>query len=394
MTTDLTEKQKLRRWHLVLGTPDSSEVLSVTDKRLNDALSALYGDGSDTQKQAGLGRSAPKVAKWLGDIREFFPTPVVQVVQQDAFNRLGLKQMLLEPEFLAAMQADVHLVADLISLRSAMPQKTIETARQVVKKVVDELLKKLEQKTAEAIRGAVNKSKRTYRPRFNDIDWGRTISANLRHYQAEHQTIVAEKLIGFMRQQRRQVDLDEVVLCVDQSGSMASSVVYSSIFAAVMASIPAVQTKLVCFDTAIFDLTDELADPVSVLFGVQLGGGTDINQAVAYCAQKIERPSKTHLILITDLYEGGNEKELIGRIGHLVKQGVNVITLLALSDDGRPMYDDKLAKVFANMGVPVFACTPDQFPDLMATALKREDVLTWAANQDIKAVRAEQTVQN
>lgn len=394
MTTDLTEKQKLRRWHLVLGTPDSSEVLSVTDKRLNDALSALYGDGSDTQKQAGLGRSAPKVAKWLGDIREFFPTPVVQVVQQDAFNRLGLKQMLLEPEFLAAMEADVHLVADLISLRSAMPQKTIETARQVVKKVVDELLKKLEQKTAEAIRGAVNKSKRTYRPRFNDIDWGRTISANLRHYQAEHQTIVAEKLIGFMRQQRRQVDLDEVVLCVDQSGSMASSVVYSSIFAAVMASIPAVQTKLVCFDTAIFDLTDELADPVSVLFGVQLGGGTDINQAVAYCAQKIERPSKTHLILITDLYEGGNEKELIGRIGHLVKQGVNVITLLALSDDGRPMYDDKLAKVFANMGVPVFACTPDQFPDLMAIALKREDVLTWAANQDIKAVRAEQTVQN
>lgn len=394
MTTDLTEKQKLRRWHLVLGTPDSSEVLSVTDKRLNDTLSALYGDGSDTQKQAGLGRSAPKVAKWLGDIREFFPTPVVQVVQQDAFNRLGLKQMLLEPEFLAAMEADVHLVADLISLRSAMPQKTIETARQVVKKVVDELLKKLEQKTAEAIRGAVNKSKRTYRPRFNDIDWGRTISANLRHYQAEHQTIVAEKLIGFMRQQRRQVDLDEVVLCVDQSGSMASSVVYSSIFAAVMASIPAVQTKLVCFDTAIFDLTDELADPVSVLFGVQLGGGTDINQAVAYCAQKIERPSKTHLILITDLYEGGNEKELIGRIGHLVKQGVNIITLLALSDDGRPMYDDKLAKVFANMGVPVFACTPDQFPDLMATALKREDVLTWAANQDIKAVRAEQTVQN
>lgn len=394
MTTDLTEKQKLRRWHLVLGTPDSSEALSVTDKRLNDALSALYGDGSDTQKQAGLGRSAPKVAKWLGDIREFFPTPVVQVVQQDAFNRLGLKQMLLEPEFLAAMEADVHLVADLISLRSAMPQKTIETARQVVKKVVDELLKKLEQKTAEAIRGAVNKSKRTYRPRFNDIDWGRTISANLRHYQAEHQTIVAEKLIGFMRQQRRQVDLDEVVLCVDQSGSMASSVVYSSIFAAVMASIPAVQTKLVCFDTAIFDLTDELADPVSVLFGVQLGGGTDINQAVAYCAQKIERPGKTHLILITDLYEGGNEKELIGRIGHLVKQGVNVITLLALSDDGRPMYDDKLAKVFANMGVPVFACTPDQFPDLMATALKREDVLTWAANQDIKAVRAEQTVQN
>ncbi|MDO4700144.1 MAG: VWA domain-containing protein [Moraxella sp.] len=385
------ESEKYRRWHLVLGTLDENNVLSASDKRLSEALSALYGDGEASQKgRGGLGRSAPKIAKWLGDIREFFPSSVVQVIQKDAFERLGLKQMLLEPEFLAAMQADVHLVADLVSLRSAMPEKTLETARQVIKKVVDELMKKLEQKTSEAIRGAVNKSKRTYRPRFNDIDWGRTISANLRHYQADYRTVIPEKLIGFARQQRRLTDLDEVILCVDQSGSMATSVVYSAIFAAVMASIPAVKTKLVCFDTAIVDLTDELADPVAVLFGVQLGGGTDINQAVAYCANKIERPSKTHLILITDLYEGGDEKALIGRVANLVKQGVNVITLLALSDDGRPSYDDNLAKTFANMGLPVFACTPERFPDLMATALKREDILAWASNQDIKAVRAEQ----
>ena len=383
------DTQKIRRWHLILGTDDTQDVLSARDKQLNKALGALYGDGS---QKAGLGRSAPKVAKWLGDIREFFPSSVVQVVQKDAFERLGLKQMLLEPEFLAAMEADVHLVADLVSLRSAMPDKTIETARQVIKKVVDELMQKLEQKTTEAIKGAVNKSKRTYRPRFNDIDWGRTIGANLRHYQADHQTIIPEKLIGFMRQQKRQADLDEVILCVDQSGSMATSVVYSSIFAAVMASIPAVKTKLVCFDTAVIDLTDELADPVSVLFGVQLGGGTDINQAVAYCADKIEKPAKTHLILITDLYEGGNEKELIGRVANLIKQGVNVITLLALSDDGRPIYDDNLAKIFANMGCPVFACTPDKFPDMMATALKREDVLAWASDQKIKTVRADQAV--
>lgn len=395
MNTQLLEQEKSRRWQLILGGDDEHFTgLSERDLRLSQALTALYGDGGDDNrdKKGGLGRSAPKVAKWLGDIREFFPSSVVQVVQKDAFERLGLKQMLFEPEFLAAMEADVHLVADLVSLRSAMPEKTIDTARQVIKKVVDELMKKLESKTAEAIRGAVNKSKRTYRPRFNDIDWGRTISANLRHYQAEHQTIIPEKLVGFMRQQRRLTDLDEVILCVDQSGSMATSVVYSAIFAAVMASIPAVQTKLVCFDTVVVDLTDDLADPVSVLFGVQLGGGTDINQAVAYCANKIERPSQTHLILITDLYEGGNEKELIGRVANLIKQGVNVITLLALSDDGRPSYDESLAKVFANMGAPVFACTPDQFPDLMATALKREDVLAWASDQDIKAVRSDTAV--
>lgn len=383
------EMETARRLHLVFGV-DSEDVLGENDRRLSAALSALYDTPSDTgtsRRRAGLGRSAPKVSRWLGDIREFFPSSVVQIIQRDAFDRLGLKEMLMEPEFLAAIEADVHLVADLMSLRSVMPEKTMETARQVVRKVVDELMQKLERRTAEAIRGAINRSKRTHRPRHNDIDWPRTIAANLRHYQADYQTIVPEKLIGFMRHQRRLADLDEVILCVDQSGSMASSVVYSSIFAAVMASIPAVRTRLVCFDTAIVDLTDDLADPVSVLFGIQLGGGTDINQAIAYCEKQIERPGKTHLILVTDLYEGGNASELRQRVAGLIRQNVNVITLLALSDEGRPGYDHAMAASFAALGSPVFACTPDQFPDLMAAALRREDVLAWAAGQDIKAVR-------
>ncbi|MCG9760939.1 VWA domain-containing protein [Pseudoalteromonas sp. S4498] len=384
-----SEAEKDRRWRLVLGAdPEENDGLSESDKRLNAALSAVYGSSESAKGRGSLSRSAPKVSQWLGDIRSFFPTSVVQVVQKDAFERLGLKQMLMEPEFLSAIEADVHLVADLVSLRSVMPEKTVDTARQVIQKVVDELMQRLEQKTSESIRGAINKSKKTFRPRFNDIDWHRTIHANLRHYQRDYNTIVPEKLVGFMRQQRRITDLDEVILCVDQSGSMATSVVYSSIFAAVMASIPAVKTQLVCFDTAVIDMTEELQDPVSVLFGVQLGGGTDINQAVAYCEEKIERPSKTHLILITDLFEGGDEKALKARVANLIRQDVNVITLLALSDDGKPAYDSTMAADFAAIGSPVFACTPDQFPELMATALKREDVLAWAANQDIKTVRA------
>ena len=381
--------EKSRRWQLALGVDDDQQgTLNDRDKRLSGALSALYNAEQSTARGRGsLSRSAPKISKWLGDIREFFPVPIVQVVQRDAFERLGLKEMLMEPEFLAAIEADVHLVADLVSLRSVMPEKTLDTARHVIEKVVNQLLAKLEQKTTEAIRGAVNKSKRSFRPRFSDIDWPRTINANLRHYQPKYNTIVPEKLIGFMRQQRRLADLDEVILCVDQSGSMATSVVYSSIFAAVMASIPAVKTKLICFDTSILDLTEDLADPVSVLFGVQLGGGTDINQAIAYCEKQIEHPSKTHLLLISDLYEGGDASQLKQRIAQLIKQDVNVITLLALSDDGRPAYDSDMASEFATLGSPVFACTPDQFPDLMATALKREDVMAWAAEQDIKAIR-------
>ncbi len=375
--------ERKRRWSLALGGEDGE--LTETDRRMSLALDALYDEG--VPKTAGLGGSAPRVARWLGDIREFFPAPVVQVIQKDAFDRKGLRQMLLQPEFLATVEADVHLVADLISLRKVMPDKTIETARQVISKVVADLMERLEARMTEAIRGALDRSQRTSRPRFADIDWPRTVRANLSHYQADLQTVIPERLVGFRRRQRRQADLDEVVLCVDQSGSMATSVVYSSIFAAVMASLPAVKTRLVCFDTAIVDLTDDLADPVQVLFGVQLGGGTDINRAIAYCEDQIERPSKTHLVLISDLFEGGNAEELLGRIARLVAAGVNVIALLALTDTGRPGYDPKNAEAFAALGVPVFACTPDQFPALMAAALRRQDIAAWAAAQDIKLAR-------
>jgi len=393
---------RLRRWRLALGGEDGSG-LDERDRRLDRALSGLYGPGArgwspgesdqpgrgkgrGAQRRGGLGGSAPQVARWLGDIREFFPSSVVQVMQRDAFERLGLKQMLLEPEFLAAVTPDVHLVADLVSLRSAMPEKAIATAREVVGKVVAELMSRLASRMVEAVRGALNKQRRTSRPRSSDIDWPRTIMRNLRHWQADHRTIVPERLVGYGRNARRS-NMENVVLCIDQSGSMATSVVYSSIFATVLASIPAIATKLIVFDTSVLDLSEDLGDPVEVLFGVQLGGGTDINQALAYCADLVVEPAKTHLVLVSDLMEGANAEEMLGRARALVASGVNLIALLALNDDGRPAYDARHAGALAAMGAPVFACTPDQFPDLMAAALKREDIAAWAASRDIALVQ-------
>ena len=388
-----TEEERLRRWRLAIGGDDASG-LSERDRRIDAALAGLYdagkagsgGGGAGASRRGGLGGSAPRVASWLGDIREFFPAAVVQVIQRDAFERLGLKQMLLEPEFLAALEADVHLVADLIALRSVMPEKTKTTARQVVAKVVKEIMEKLESRTAEAIRGAVDKRRRVRRPRHNDIDWSRTIRANLRLWQPDHRSIVPETLVGFGRMSKR-ANLEEVILCVDQSGSMGTSVVYSSIFAAVMASIPAIATKLVVFDTNIVDLTSELSDPIEVLFSVQLGGGTDINGALAYCERLVTEPGRTHLVLISDLYEGGIAEQMLARCRVMVAAGVNLIVLLALNDDGRPAYDAQHATLLAALGCPVFACTPHQFPELMATALKRQDIWAWAAERDIKLIR-------
>ncbi len=384
----VSEEERLRRWRLVLGGEADSACgqLSGTAAEMDQALSALYdADGKNglgqSSRKGGRGGSSPSVARWLGDIRKYFPASVVQVMQRDALERLDLRSLLLEPEMLESAHADVHLVANLIALSGVIPASTKDTARMVVRKVVNELLKKLEEPMRSAVTGALDRSQRNRRPRYSEIDWNRTIRANLRHWQEEYRTIVPQQLIGYGRKARS--PQREVVLCIDQSGSMAASVVYSSIFGAVMASLPAVATKMVVFDTAIVDLTDQLDDPVELLFGVQLGGGTDINGAVGYCQSIIREPRNTIMVLISDLYEGGVEANLLRRAAALVESGVQFITLLALSDEGAPSYDRALAAKLAALGVPSFACTPDAFPGLMAAAIRKEDINAWAAGQGL-----------
>ena len=374
-----TEPQNLRKWRLILGghqQEGTQHVLSEEDLKVDRTLEALY----DSDKSGGLGASSPNVSRWLGDIRTFFPSSVVQVMQQDALKRLNLTQMLFEKEMLENIEPDVHLVATLMTLSRVIPDKTKDTARQVVRKVVDQLIKKLAEPTRQAITGSLNRSIRNTRPRHREINWSATILKNLKHYQPDFKTIIPEQRIGYGR---KRSSLKDVILCLDQSGSMGSSVVYSGIFGSAMASIPAVKTKMVVFDTAVADLTDELDDPVDLLFGVQLGGGTDINAALTYCQQIVTRPADTVLVLITDLYEGGNPNEMRRRAAELVTAGVQLVVLLALNDDGAPSYDHYNAQFLSDLGVPVFACTPDKFPDLMAAALSKQDITLWAAREDL-----------
>lgn len=387
MTTD-----RLKRWRLLLGDPAEDSLgqsLGGDEAGMDAALAALYGDEGEgdsegQSKQGGLGSSAPKVARWLGDIRKYFPSSVVRVMQKDALERLNLKQMLLQPELLAEVEPDVHLVANLISLKNIMPGKTKDTARLVVRKVVEELEKRLANPLRQAVIGALNRATRNRRPRHKEIDWQRTIRANLKNYQPDYQSIIPETLIGFGHKRSA---LRNIILCVDQSGSMATSVVYAGIFSSVLASLPALKTDLVVFDTAVVDLTEQLADPVEILFGTQLGGGTDINRALTYCQSIVRQPHDTIVVLISDLYEGGNREEMIKRAASLVNAGVQVIALLALNDDGAPTYDHNVAAAFAELDIPAFACTPNLFPDLMAAALNRHDLNQWAAANQIVTAR-------
>jgi Mg-chelatase subunit ChlD len=374
--------ERVRRWRLVLGSeadPETGTSLSAEDRSVDASLAALYDApaGEGTQRAAGLGSSAPRVARWLGDIRQYFPSTVVQVMQRDAVERLGITRMLMEPELLGAVEPDVHLVSTLLALNEVMPEETKQTARDVVGRVVAELEARLAERTRAAVTGALDRAGRTGRPRHSDIDWDRTIRANLKHFSPALGTIVPDRLVGYAR--RNHSVQRDIVLAIDQSGSMAESVVYASLFGAVLGSIRTLRTSLVVFDTAVVDLTDQLEDPVDVLFGTQLGGGTDINRALAYCEELVTKPAETVLVLISDLYEGGIREDMLRRARSLVESGVQVIALLALADSGTPSYDAENAAALSDLGVPTFACTPDLFPDLMAAAIRHEDITDWAA---------------
>ncbi|MER7903023.1 VWA domain-containing protein [[Kitasatospora] papulosa] len=376
------DDERLRRWRMVLGAEGAEgtgRTLTGRDEAMDGALTALYDEGrkpagrSGAERAGGLGASAPSVVRWLGDIRAYFPASVVQVLQRDAMDRLGLSELLLEPEMLEALEPDVHLVGTLLSLAKAMPETTKETARAVVRKVVEDLERRLATRTRATLTGALDRSSRAGRPRPRDIDWDRTIRANLRNYvplpgREGAGTVVPERLVGYGRADRS-VKKD-VILCVDQSGSMAASIVHAAVFGAVLASMRTLETRLVVFDTAVVDLTGQLHDPVDVLFGTQLGGGTDINRALAYCQSKITRPADTVVVLVSDLREGGIREEMVERAAAMKASGVQFVTLLALSDEGAPSYDREHAAALAALGAPAFACTPDHFPEVMAAAIE------------------------
>lgn len=379
----MTDELRRERWRLVLGEPAADTLdapLGADAAGMDRTLAALY----DADRTGTLGRSSPAVARWLGDIRRYFPASVVRVMQQDAVDRLGLRRLLLEPELLGAQEPDVHLVATLLSLSELLPDETRETARHVVRRVVDDVQRRLRERIRQGVRGATARRARTRRPRPADIDWHRTIRANLRHWQPDRRVLVADHLLGHQRHARA---LHDVVLCVDQSGSMAASVVYAGIIGAVLASIPALTTRLVAFDTEVVDLTAHLVDPVDLLFGMHLGGGTDIGRALAYCAAQITRPARTTLFLLSDLYDGGEAGRAHREVAALVAAGVNVVCLLALSDDGKPAYDAGLAARLARLGVPAFGCTPDLFPELLVAAVERRDLSRWAAGHGLVVER-------
>jgi hypothetical protein len=372
----------LLRWRLVVG-PEAGEASSgafaAADAavggdprlaRIDRALDFLYGQAQE--RMGGLGASAPYVPTWLGDIRRYFPRDVVAFMEKEAIERRGLRQLLLEPETLASLEKDVALAATILSFKSLMPEETRRTARQVVAEIVEELRQRLEMQIRQAVLGALQRNRHSPMRVARNLDVRRTVREGLRHYEPSLGKIVPER-IYFYANQRRFHEWRIVVL-VDQSGSMGESVVYSAVFAAVFAGLPALDTRLVLFDTNVADVSDQLSDPVELLFGVQLGGGTDIARAVAYASGLIEQPERTILILITDLHEGGDRASLLRGLSSLREDRVRVLCVLALNDGGVASFDHALARDVAALDVPTFVATPNRLVEAVERALRRESV--------------------
>lgn len=396
----------VKRWRLILGKESESQLSSgagtgidgipLTEEEMimDQALAAIYDpdgaamdrdSGGGSTRSAGRGPSAPHIARWLGDVRTFFPEEVVSIIQNDAMERKGWKQLLFEPELLASVKPDIQLVGTLMSLKGKIPERTKETARILVQAVVDDLVRRLENDIRQAVTGALNRRRHSPLPSLSGIDWKLTIRRNLKYYNQERRMIIPERFYYFDR--ARQSKEWTVILDIDQSGSMSDSIIWASVTGSIFASIPALETRVVVFDTQVVDLTETCAnDPVDMLFGIQLGGGTDIQKSVAYCEQYIEEPKKTLFILISDLYEGGSQAGLIRRMREMRESGVRTLCLLALSDGGKPFYDEQVAAQLTRNGTPCFACTPGMLPALVEGALKGKDLAELVKTLGIESV--------
>lgn len=381
----ITEEQ--RRWRLILGQraedaggggSDGAPWLSARDRLIDRCLALVYGGagggaGTSCSRAGGRGPSMPRLPDWLQALRDAFPRQAVEVVQRDAVRKDGFEQLLLDPECLHHVEPDVQMVSKLISLAHLVPDRAKALARALVKKVVEKIQMRMRDRLERALRGPPDPIKRVRHGPTSLLDWRRTVRANLKHFQGAVGTIVPERVYFRERcgESKRRTPW-EIIVLVDQSGSMNESLVYASVSASVLASLQAVSTRLLLFDTSVVDVSEQLKDPVDILFGAPLGGGTDIASAVAYASRLVRDPEHTLLALITDLYDGSPAGLLVSELAALKQRGATVAVLLGMTDRSVPTYEPTTAAQLVGLDIPAFCATPDRFADLIGRVLRGE----------------------
>ncbi|WP_280152676.1 VWA domain-containing protein [Piscinibacter sp. XHJ-5] len=360
----------LQRWRLVLGKyadrrfAPGAGGLGAAYSRMDRALDYLYGreyQGRGLRKDIGPGSldaSQLTLTTWLGEVRELFPNDTAEVIEKHALDRYGMTELVTDPRTLERLQPSQDLLRTLLGLRGHLRGEVLHVARRIVRQVVEELKRKLESEVRQALAGRLNRFRHSPLALSQNFDAHGTVRRNLKHYDRDRRQLVVEQALFFERNSRR-LPWD-IILCVDQSGSMADSVIHSAVMAGILAALPAFRVKIVVFDTSIVDLSGHADDPVEILMSVQLGGGTDIAQAVRYCTQLVENPHRTVLVLVTDFCEGAPPGELVRAVKALAEARVKLLGLAALDGQANPVYDKAMAERLAACGMEIAALTPQR----------------------------------
>lgn len=365
------------RWRLALGRHAKDHLnaagLSGQEVRLDRAMEALYGRahagrGFRPGQGGSLDPSQIFMPSWIDELKQLFPASVFETIQSHAIERFDMAELLANAETLKRLEPNIGLMKVLLSFRGRADPKVAEPIRQIVRKVVEDLKRRLATAVARAFSGSRNRFRRSQQKRMANFDVRATIRANLKNYQRDRRALIAERL-KFAARQRRQLPWT-IILCVDQSGSMLGSVIHAGVLASILAALPALQVKLVVFDTSVVDLSERVDDPVDLLLSVRLGGGTDIGKAITYCEGLIGQPTRTVLALISDFEEGGSPATLVRAVRRLAEARVTLIGLAALGEEAAPVFDRAMAARLADAGMAIAALTPDRFAEWLNGVMK------------------------
>ncbi|RQO47748.1 hypothetical protein DBV14_20055 [Variovorax sp. KBW07] len=361
----------LQRWRLLLGDPAEASCgsLSAEAQAADAALDWLYGRDGDRasrgERSAGLGPSALSTPDWINTIHTLFPKEVIERLEQDAVERYGIDEVVTNLEVLERIEPSESLLRAVLHTKHLMNPQVLAAARKLVAEVVRRIMEKLSTEVRQAFSGSRDRRRRSQMKIARNFDFKQTLAANLHRYDPERRKLYVERPV-FISRTRRHAEPWDIILLIDQSGSMVDSVIHSAVMAACLWQLPGMRTRLVAFDTAVVDLTSDVSDPVELLMKVQLGGGTDIAKAVAYAQSLIANPRKSIVVLVSDFYEGGSEHELVRRVKALVESGTKVLGLAALDAQAVPAFDRAMAARLVREGAQVGAMTPGQLAGWLA----------------------------
>jgi Mg-chelatase subunit ChlD len=373
---DAADRHTLARWRLVLGkSAEEHDIDCEGDadcRRIEDLVGFLFGEEAQPAqpktRKGGKGSSALTVPRWVDLVSELFPRQAKEVLEKELVTRRGIADLLQEPKLLEKIEPNQELVKTLLTHKELLNPNTRSLARKIIDQVVEDLKKRLQVQVRTAITGALRRDRHSPRRVFRNLDLKTTLRRNLRNFHEPSGKILVDRMYFFAAERKQRPW--HIIVTVDQSGSMLDSAIFSAVMASIFAELPSIRISLVLFDTQVVDLSSQVGSPVDVLLSIQLGGGTDITKALQYDEQLIREPGRTIVVLITDFYEGRDERDLVAQVRAMADAGVRMIGLGALGYDARPSYNKSTAGKLRKVGMDILVCTPEKLAECMAEIIR------------------------